>query len=232
MTFALIITAAGSSQRMGGTLKKEYLPLDPHGDGSVSVLSQVLYSFLSAGTFQPVVITIPPGGAEEAATVLARDHRLHEFDIFPRGIHFTEGGASRQASVLRGMEAVSVHGSPDAVLIHDGARPWITPRLIRLVCDDCIAHGASVPGMTPVDTQKEIDGTGTIVRHLQRDRLVSVQTPQAFLFLPLLDAHRKAATDGEAYTDDTAIWSRYAGSVHVCSGEHSNKKITWPGDIG
>jgi len=58
-----------------------------------------------------------------------------------------------------------------------------------------------------------------------------VQTPQGFRLNELLEAHGKAANDGRAYTDDTEIWGRYAGEVHVCPGDRNNRKITWKGDL-
>src|SRR5574344_409190 len=88
--------------------------------------------------------------------------------------------------------------------------------------------------MQPVDTQKEIDGSGTIVRHLVRSQLASVQTPQVFSFKPLLEAHRKAVSTKKKFTDDTEIWDEYAsknGRVHVVAGDAANKKITYPADL-
>ncbi len=58
-----------------------------------------------------------------------------------------------------------------------------------------------------------------------------MQTPQGFRLNELLEAHGKAANDGRAYTDDTEIWGRYAGEVHVCPGDRNNRKITWKGDL-
>jgi 2-C-methyl-D-erythritol 4-phosphate cytidylyltransferase len=92
-------------------------------------------------------------------------------------------------------------------------------------------HGAAVPAIAAVDTQKETDASGRIVRHLDRSRVVAVQTPQGFRFSDLLDAHRRASGDGVAYTDDTEIWGRYVGDVYVCTGDRDNKKITFQEDL-
>ncbi len=237
MVNALILTAAGSSSRMGGPVKKEYLPFS--GESGVSVISACLHAFLSTSLFSLIVITVPEGGEAEAREVLARDNRIPPLpwegvDV-PRLV-FVPGGNTRQASILRGLGAIESsggpgNGRPQTVLVHDAARPWITGAVIRRVLDAVALHGAAVPGVTPVDTQKEIDETGRIVRHLERARLSAVQTPQGFRFGELLEAHRQAASDGREYTDDTEIWGRYVGDVYACEGDPANRKITYREDL-
>lgn len=238
MNRALILTAAGSSTRMGGPVKKEYLTIAENEGGTISVLSSALHAFLLTRLFNEIIITIPPGGEAEARTVLSRDKRLRALlELTGITLRFTEGGRTRQESVRSGMELLSSlaatgEGSePDIVLIHDGARPWISEDTIRAVISGTEIHGASVPGIPSVDTQKEIDATGRIVRHLDRSRVMAVQTPQGFRFRELLAAHERAADDGNAYTDDTEIWGRYAGDVYVCEGDRGNRKITYQGDL-
>lgn len=238
-SLALILTAAGSSARMGGSVKKEYLTIDDSGTDTVSVLSSALHAFLSTGLFSDILITVPPGGIAEASALLARDGRIDALVCAHRSrpIVFAEGGATRQASVKNGLErlasVIADEGRPlpELVLVHDGARPWVTERTILAVVECARLRGASVPGYNPVDTQKEVDDTGKVIRHLDRPKIVSVQTPQGFRFAPLLDAHRAAALDGKAYTDDTEIWGRYSGDVYVCEGDRANKKITFQEDL-
>lgn len=237
--YALIVTAAGSSARMGGSVKKEYLTIDENGVDTISVLSSALHAFLSTGLFSDILITVPAGGEDAAHNLLERDGRIDALVCahHARPIVFAEGGPTRQESVRNGLErlasVISDEGRslPDIVLVHDGARPWVTETLIRDVVRCAELHGASVPGFNPVDTQKEVDDTGKIIRHLDRSKIVSVQTPQGFRFATLLEAHRSAASDGRAYTDDTEIWGRYAGDVFVCEGDRENKKITFMDDL-
>ena len=151
---------------------------------------------------------------------------------------FVEGGESRQASVCKALLALTkpkeqsaLHEEPEIVLIHDGARPFITEDCILQVVAATTEQGAAACGIPPVDTQKEVDSQGFIVRHLQRDSLVAIQTPQGFRFGPLLQAHQRAATDNFETTDDTAIWGKYVGPVKITSGSVDNKKITFPGDL-
>ena len=222
---AIIITAAGSSTRMGGSIKKEYLP---YKNGTV--LSVCAETFLNAFTqsnpdtpqyeITDFIVTCPKGGVEDCFAALART---------APAVTIVEGADTRQHSVFQGLLAVK--GQPDIVLIHDGARPFVSYRLIQESAAAALEFGASVPGIQPTDTQKEIDENGFITRHLVRSRLAAVQTPQCFEFSKLLEAHKKALSDGKEYTDDTEIWGTYCGPVKVIEGEVKNIKITWPGDL-
>ncbi len=223
---------------MGGSVKKEYLTLASGPDGRVSVLSQSLFAFLSLNEFPLVVITVPSEGETHARACLSEDARIARLlDSGNTTLLFAEGGPTRQASVLLDLEA-AVNALPggrakdgDIVLIHDAARPYVSASLIAGVLAKAKERGAAVPAIPPVDTEKEIDGNGRITRHLDRSAIVAVQTPQGFALGPLVDAHRKAAADGKAYTDDTEIWGRSAGEVWTCPGDRENRKITYPGDI-
>ena len=217
---AIIITAAGSSTRIGGGIKKEYLPYNKG-----TVLSSCAETFLNACSsdfeITDFIITCPKGGIEECRKALSA--------FTYSGIKIVEGSDTRQKSVYNGLLAVS--DETEYVLIHDGARPFVTPALIRNTLKAAIEYGAAVPGLTPTDTQKEIDESGFIVRHLIRSSLSAVQTPQVFEFSKLKVAHERAAQDSREYTDDTEIWGAYCGRVKVVPGEVNNIKITYPSDL-
>ena len=230
---AVIVTAAGSSTRMGGD-KKEFLPT-AHTKGTV--LSAATEPFFSACPVEALVITLAPGsgteGIEKTKKALFASPILQDIfaqDSSPK-LFFTEGGATRQESVFKGLLLLQEKYPVDVVLIHDGARPFITADVISKVYKKVLEQGAAACGVPPVDTQKEVDKEGKILRHLNRSSLTSIQTPQGFLFKPLLEAHIQASTDGIIYTDDTAIWNTYVGSVFVTEGCSENKKITYPEDI-
>ena len=230
--FAVIITAAGSSTRMGGSIKKEYLPLK---DGTV--LSTCIKAFVDASknpenhfNISNLIITVPADGPEGASAAMTAffnlDPGIQEI------IDYVQGGQSRHRSVYNALEHIANSANqPDYVIIHDGARPFVTEEIIREVVQAAQEFGAAAPGFTPSDTQKEIDENGFIKRHLIRKDLVSIQTPQGFQFKPLLEAHKKAFCDGHEYTDDTEIWGKYCGRVKVTSGSPKNLKITYPGDL-
>ena len=220
---AIIITAAGSSTRIGGSIKKEYLPYKKG-----TVLSGCAETFLNACSSRyeitDFVITCPKGGTEECKKALGEVYQSS-----PVKIKITEGAETRQKSVYKGMCAVT--GEPQIVLIHDGARPFVSEKIIVDGIEAAIEYGASVPGITPTDTQKEIDEEGFIVRHLMRSSLSAVQTPQCFEFKKLLEAHKRALSDDREYTDDTEIWGAYCGKVRVYPGDVNNIKITYPADL-
>lgn len=234
MPLFLILTAAGSSSRMGQTGKKEYLPL-----GGGTVLSTSLKAFLNASEFTSVIITVPKGGEEEARLALSKDKTLEELPASRRPpVHFVEGGDSRQSSIYNALEFLKgQHPQADGVvLVHDAARPYVTEKIVR----DCIStardYGAAVPAIPAVDTQKEVSPDGTIRRHLVRKDIAAVQTPQGFQIAPFILCHEKAHQEGLDFTDDTQVWDSYpdlTGSrkVHIVEGDIVNKKITYPADI-
>lgn len=216
---AIIITAAGSSTRMGGSTKKEYLP---YKNGTV--LSGCAKTFLNACSNYNItdfIVTYPEGDIDNCKKALS--------DIDINQITFVKGAETRQKSVYNALKEIK--NNPDIVAIHDGARPFISETLIQNSIKAAIECGASVPGVTPIDTQKEIDENGFIVRHLQRSHLTAVQTPQCFKFKELLQAHEKAIADNKEYTDDTEIWGIYCGAVKVVEGDVNNIKITYPADL-
>ena len=214
---AIIITAAGSSTRIGGGVKKEYLP---YKNGTVlSVCAETFLNACADFEITDFIVTCPVGGIEKCREALAGE--------VP--VMVVEGSDTRQKSVYKGLLAVK--GQPDIVLIHDGARPFVSREVILEALEAAREFGASVPGVTPTDTQKEIDAEGFIVRHLTRSSLAAVQTPQCFQFAKLLEAHGRAAADGREYTDDTEIWGEYCGRVRVTRGDIRNIKITYPSDL-
>jgi 2-C-methyl-D-erythritol 4-phosphate cytidylyltransferase/2-C-methyl-D-erythritol 2,4-cyclodiphosphate synthase len=142
------------------------------------------------------------------------------------------GGATRQASVRAGLEAVAPL-RPDLVLIHDAARPYASAALVTRAIAAVAATGAAVPVMPLADTIKSVDATGRLIEAtLDRAILRTVQTPQAFAFAPVLAAHRRAAANGrEDFTDDAAL-AEWAGlKVAAFDGEAGNVKLTTAEDV-
>ena len=225
---AIIITAAGSSTRIGGGIKKEYLPFK---NGTVlSVCAETFLNACSNFEITDFIVTCPVGGVEACRAALdGVDCHAPLALAMTKDVRIVEGSDTRQKSVYNGLLAVK--GNPDIVLIHDGARPFVSRQVIMDALQAACEYGASVPGVTPTDTQKEIDDQGFITRHLVRSSLTAVQTPQCFRFKELLEAHGKAATDGREYTDDTEIWGSYCGPVRVTKGDVNNIKITYPSDL-
>ncbi len=212
---------------MGGGEKKEYRRLE-----GKPVILRCILAFLESADFAQIVVTIPPPDQE-------RGHRRRMEKIlaplgesFPaalKKIRFVEGGETRQESVRSGLSAFTE--TIDYVLIHDAARPWVSGELIERVMADCLLKGAVIPVIPITDALKKIDEEGFIDEHLERSLTLGAQTPQAFSYRAILDAHRRAAGDGRTYIDDSEIYSRYAGPVHTVPGEPANIKITFQRDL-
>ena len=227
---AIIITAAGSSTRIGSNIKKEYLPFK-----NSTVLSASVQTFINTCKNQFIItdfiITCPPNGKSECQKALQSSSQQENdnFQNILQVFQIVEGDKTRQKSVYNAMCAVK--NQPQIVLIHDGARPFVSEKIIIEGILAAKNFGASVPGLTPTDTQKQIDKDGFIINHLERASLVAVQTPQCFNFQKLLEAHKKSHLEEKEYTDDTEIWGKYCGKVKVIPGESQNIKITYPKDL-
>ena len=234
---AAIITAAGSSSRMDN-VKKEFLPMPTAaGEKPLTVLGAAVNAFMACTNVDLVIIVIPKGMEKEARDALPDEFNSGQTE---KKILFAEGGPNRQASVYNALRALE-QSNPMWVLIHDGARPWIKPELIDEIIHTVIMYKAVVPVLPVVETPKEIEYSGTggmgfVTRHLKRSCTGTAQTPQAFVFPGILDAHKKAAENcaenpGVEYTDDAEIWGEFAGKVAVIQGDPENKKITFQKDL-
>ena len=213
---AAVIVAAGRGSRAGGDLPKQFRPI-----GGESMLRRTLSMFVehnNVGLVQPVI-------RPEDAEIYRRS--AAGFDLLPPAF----GGATRQASVRAGLEALAPR-KPDIVLIHDAARPFASAALVSRAIAATAKTGAAIPALPVTDTVKSVDAAGLVDKTLDRNSLRLVQTPQAFAFEPLLAAHRRAAAAGrEDFTDDAAL-AEWAGlKVAVFDGEPGNIKITTEGDF-
>jgi 2-C-methyl-D-erythritol 4-phosphate cytidylyltransferase/2-C-methyl-D-erythritol 2,4-cyclodiphosphate synthase len=208
---AAVIVAAGRGARAGGDLPKQFRPI-----GGESMLRRALSMFVEHGNVACVQPVIRP----EHVALYRR--AAAGFDILPPAF----GGATRQASVRAGLEALQP-SRPDIVLIHDAARPFASAALLSRAIAAAAKTGAAIPALPVTDTVKTVDAAGLVDQTLDRNTLRLVQTPQGFAYQPLLAAHRRAALEGrEDFTDDAAL-AEWAGlKVSVFAGEPGNIKIT------
>jgi len=140
------------------------------------------------------------------------------------------GGETRQESVRRGLEALSAL-SPEHVLIHDGARPFVSAGVIGRVVAALGAADAVIPALPVPATLKAVDGAGRVTATVPRAGLRAAETPQGFRFDAILAAHRKAAAEGRDCTDDAAVAEWSGIPVTVVDGEAANIKLTTSEDI-
>jgi 2-C-methyl-D-erythritol 4-phosphate cytidylyltransferase/2-C-methyl-D-erythritol 2,4-cyclodiphosphate synthase len=213
---AAILVAAGRGLRAGAGGPKQYRVI-----GGQTVIFRAMEPFSrhpDVFTVQPVVNPDDTALFNEATTGLR--HRPP-----------THGGATRQASVRAGLEALASE-KPDIVLIHDAARPFVTQALISRAIDAASRTGAAIPAVPVTDTIKLTGTNGDVEATPDRARLRIAQTPQVFRFDVILDAHRRAAREGLSdFTDDAAI-AEWAGlTVATFEGDPANMKLTTPEDF-
>jgi 2-C-methyl-D-erythritol 4-phosphate cytidylyltransferase / 2-C-methyl-D-erythritol 2,4-cyclodiphosphate synthase len=208
---AAVVVAAGRGLRAGSVLPKQYRLL-----GGEPAIRRTLIRFAEHPSLDAVQTVIHANDAAHYAKA-ARGLALLEPVI---------GGATRQHSVLAGLEALLAR-APDIVLVHDAARPFVSPALINRAIVAARPTGAAVPALAVNDTVKRIDSVGLVAETINRDALRFVQTPQAFDYAALLAAHRRAKHEGrQDFTDDAAL-AEWAGmKVAVFEGEPGNLKLT------
>ncbi|MFN3347903.1 bifunctional 2-C-methyl-D-erythritol 4-phosphate cytidylyltransferase/2-C-methyl-D-erythritol 2,4-cyclodiphosphate synthase [Pseudorhodoplanes sp.] len=211
-----IIVAAGRGRRSGDGIPKQYRPL-----AGQSALRRSIARLAASGI--PILqVVIHPDDRD------LYDEATRGFD---RLLPPVAGGETRQTSVLAGLKALESH-RPQVVLVHDAARPFASPALIARAQQAAKATGAAIPALRVIDTVKTVDATGRIVGTADRDRLRIVQTPQAFAFASLLDAHRRAEAAGRTdFTDDAALLEWAGRPVSTFEGEAGNIKLTTPEDF-
>lgn len=137
----------------------------------------------------------------------------------------TEGGSTRQASVYNGLKAIE---KSDFVLIHDGARPVITPEIINRTIDLVKEKNAVSVVTKTIDTIKEVQD-GKIIKTIDRSKLYNTQTPQAFRYDIIMSAHEKL--QGQNFTDDAGMLEALGYDVYIVDGSYKNIKITTQSDL-
>lgn len=207
---AAVIVAGGSGRRFGGPIRKQYLEI-----GGEPVLLRAVRPFLHHPRIASVVVVLPPDDVDDPPRWLA--------DL---PVVIVAGGVERGDSVFNGLMAVDAEA--DRVLVHDGARPFVTAEVIDRVLD---AEGGAIAAVPVTDTIQRVDADGVIVDTPDRAALWQAQTPQGFPRAALIDAYRRARAEGVAATDDAAVFARYAGPMRVVMGAHRNLKVTRPEDL-
>jgi 2-C-methyl-D-erythritol 4-phosphate cytidylyltransferase/2-C-methyl-D-erythritol 2,4-cyclodiphosphate synthase len=213
---AAVVVAAGRGLRAGGDRPKQYRAILGEPVIRPSLATLALHRGISA--VQPVIHPADADLFQRASGGL---------DLLPA----VSGGATRQASVRAGLEALERH-RPDLVLVHDAARPFASPALIDRAIVAARRSGAAVPVIAVADTVKTVDAAGQVTGTVDRAHLRLVQTPQAFGFAPLLAAHRQAKAAGrDDFTDDAQL-AEWAGlKVATFEGEAGNVKLTTDDDF-
>lgn len=218
---AILIVAAGRGSRIGGAIPKQYQLLA--GRPLITHTLAALKAAVPEALLLPVIHGDDRGLYDASLKPLAAYTRLAA-PVF--------GGATRQASVRNGLEALAKLGPPKLVLIHDAARPFVNRPLVERAITAGAKHGAAIPGLPLSDTIKALDEQDFVATTPPRETLRAVQTPQAFHFDLILAAHRAAFANGIwDLTDDAAVAEWAGHRVHVFLGDEANMKVTTAKDL-
>ena len=215
-----VVVAAGRGARAGFEYNKLFHKMD-----GKTVLTRTLNALSASGLIDEIVLVLSEGD------LLAYEEIVRLEGKCPLVTKIAPGGATRQESVFSGLNALSVN--TDIVLIHDGARPYVTKEIIENVIKDASEYGSGVISTPVIDTIKRIDQDGFAVETPERSSLRAVQTPQAFRFDEIMDAHKKAIKDHYTATDDAALYEHLYGKVKLTHAETAgeNKKLTMKNDF-
>jgi len=213
-----IIVAAGKGIRMKGMMRKQYLDLSGR-----PVLAHSIMTFDSCSLVDEIFLVIPREDVEycQKKIISLLDLKNH--------INLVHGGDKRQDSVYNGLKAITKN--TETVVIHDGVRPFIQPEDLK----ECILvskkYGACILGTPASDTLKRVNKSDIIETTLSRENIWLAETPQAFKYDLILNAHETARRDGYVGTDDASLVERMGKDVKIINGGRFNIKITKKEDL-
>ena len=212
----VIIAAAGASSRMGG-FNKQFLSLL-----GVTVLARTLLAFQRSEDISRIIVAAREEDIN-AIQLLAEQYMIHKLtDV-------VQGGENRQQSVVNALKRLG--GDEKELLIHDGARPFVSGEIIHSVVCALKEHKAVTCGVKLKDTIKRVGENDLVKETLDRKELIAVQTPQGVN----ADAYKQAVlimgNNTEAFTDDMSVMEAAGHKVFVVPGSYRNIKITTPEDI-
>jgi 2-C-methyl-D-erythritol 4-phosphate cytidylyltransferase len=214
----VLIPAAGMGKRMGKAVAKQFLPL-----GDKPMLAHTLLAFQRSSDIDEIIPILSQEDMETCLREIIEHYHITKVKTL------VVGGKERQESVSHGLQKLEKNAS--IVLVHDGVRPFVTQEMIREVVEharkgECVAVGVPLK-----DTIKEVDDQGMVRQTLNRSKLWSIQTPQAFPVKILKHAYEESARHNAFGTDDAMLVERAGGKVRVIMGSYENIKITTPEDL-
>lgn len=215
----VIIPAAGSGQRMGFSVKKQFLELKGE-----PILYHTLKAFFESENLYMIVVVAPLEAHDLTFEIINKVIGDTKSEV---PFMIVEGGETRQESVYKGIKALS---NCQVVIVHDGVRPFVNLKTFMSKISLLKAVDGISVGQPVIDTIKRVK-EGLAIETLDRSELWSVQTPQAFKYEPLIRSHEKAIEEGFLGTDDASLLEKYGYKVQLIEGQRSNIKITTPFDL-
>ena len=217
MKTSAIIVAAGSSTRFGGALPKQFRTL-----AGKPLLTWTIQQFEAAASIDDITVVVAKDQIH-----YTKDKVITPYD-FKKVVGVVAGGATRQESVLRGLESYS--SSMRLVAIHDGARPMVATADIDAVVKEAMTHKAAILATRVAETVKRVKD-GYVISTQDRSDLWAAQTPQVFEHSLIVGAHRRAAASSQEATDDAALVEAAGFKVRVVEATAPNIKITNRDDL-
>lgn len=214
---AVIIAAAGMGTRMGSTIPKQFMSL-----GGISILVRTVRAFETNTNIDTICIVTNEESVGYCQELLIDQNQ------FQKVKQIIAGGLQRQDSVYKGLGALDP--DVDYVLVHDGARPFVTEAMINRLVSETIKYGAAVMAVPVKDTIKTAD-CGVFVDTPDRSKLYAVQTPQGFEKGLLRRAYEHAFHNNFYGTDDAVLVEKLNQKVYLVNGDYSNIKITTKEDL-
>jgi len=218
---AAIVLSAGSGKRMQAGQNKMFLQL-----AGRSVLEHTVSAFQCSDAVDGIVIVAKAEELEQVMQMVPRH-------VYNKIIAYTAGGKERQDSVLCGLSVLKTQQDTvyDKVLIHDGARPFVTHALIDSLLEQLTPGCGSIAGVPTKDTVKRVAENGLVQETLVRSELWNIQTPQCFYTDEILRCYEQAQCDSYYGTDDASLAEKYGLSVRVVPAYYENIKLTTPEDL-
>ncbi|MBV4419083.1 2-C-methyl-D-erythritol 4-phosphate cytidylyltransferase [Clostridium tyrobutyricum] len=214
-----IILAAGKGKRMNCNINKQFIKIE-----NKPVLYYSIDTFSKNQLIDGIILVCAKDEIEYCR------HEVVERYNFTKVLDIVEGGVERQDSVLNALGSLKKYKC-SIVLIHDGARPFVTNRIINDGIKYCKIHNACSCGVKPKDTIKIKNKEGFSIDTVNRENTVLVQTPQCFNYKIILDCHEKILQQHIRVTDDTAVVEHCGNKVFLYAGSYDNIKITTPEDL-
>lgn len=211
-----IILAGGKGKRMGSDISKQYIEIK-----GKPILYYTLKKFIDNKNIDQIVLVLPEDEVEYCQREVLDKYSLNIDNI-------VLGGKERQDSVYNGLKSIE---NTDIVLIHDGARPFVSDKIIEDGIKFAQVYGAAAPGVTPKDTIKVKNKDNFAIETPDRSSLVNIQTPQVFKFSEILRCHEYIRENNMVVTDDTMVVESCNEKVYIYDGEYSNMKITTAEDL-
>jgi len=212
-----VIVAAGKGKRMGAGLNKQFINVK-----GKPLLFYTLKAFSDCEEIDKIVVVCAPKEIDYCNEEIIKKYNFQK-------VHsIVSGGEERHQSVLSGLKALD---DCEVVLIHDGARPFVSDTIIRDGIKYARIYDACACGVIPKDTIKIMDEFGFSVSTPKREQLFCVQTPQSFKFDLILSCYNKLKNQERVFTDDTSLVEYFGHKVFLYQGSYSNIKVTTPEDL-